>query len=51
VVGDNRDNSYDSRAWGCLPLGNVEGKLVVRWFSFDREKMRPRLRRIGPVEG
>lgn len=49
VMGDNRDNSYDSRAWGCLPLGNVEGELLVRWFSFDLEGLRPRFSRIGPV--
>jgi signal peptidase I len=49
VMGDNRDNSYDSRAWGCLPLENVEGELFVRWFSFDRSRLLPRLKRIGPV--
>lgn len=49
VMGDNRDNSYDSRAWGCLPLCNVEGELIVRWFSFDLKGMRPRFDRIGPV--
>jgi signal peptidase I len=50
VVGDNRDNSRDSREWGFVPLGNVEGKLVMRWFSFDRSTLRPRFDRIGPVE-
>jgi len=49
VMGDNRDNSYDSRAWGCVPLGNVEGELFARWFSFDLKGMRPRFDRIGPV--
>ena len=49
VMGDNRDNSYDSRGWGCLPLENVEGKMFVRWFSFDRSKLRPRLDRIGII--
>lgn len=49
VMGDNRDNSYDSRSWGCLPLCNVEGELIVRWFSFDLKGMRPRFDRIGPV--
>ena len=49
VMGDNRDNSYDSRAWGCVPLRNVEGELIARWFSFDIKRMRPRLDRIGTV--
>jgi len=49
VMGDNRDNSYDSRAWGCVPLVNVEGELFARWFSFDLKRMRPRFNRIGPV--
>lgn len=49
VMGDNRDNSYDSRGWGCVPLGNVEGELIVRWFSFDLKGLRPRFDRIGPV--
>jgi signal peptidase I len=49
VMGDNRDNSYDSRGWGCVPLANVEGELFARWFSFDLKGMRPRFGRIGPV--
>lgn len=49
VMGDNRDNSYDSRAWGCVPFGNVEGEIFARWFSFDLKGMRPRFGRIGPV--
>jgi signal peptidase I len=46
VMGDNRDNSVDSRFWGCVPLENVEGKLFVRWFSWDQELHRPRFERI-----
>lgn len=32
VVGDNRGNSHDSRTWGPLPVGNVEGKAVLIYY-------------------
>ncbi len=36
-LGDNRDNSLDSRYWGSVPLGNLVGRPVLIYSSFDRE--------------
>ncbi len=33
VMGDNRDNSADSRVWGQVPLDNVKGRAIVVWWS------------------
>jgi len=48
MMGDNRDNSHDSRFWGPLPINNVKGKAMFIYFSWDREHA-PflRLRRFG----
>jgi len=36
VLGDNRDNSQDSRFWGFVPINDVKGKAFVIYFSWDQ---------------
>ena len=47
VMGDNRDNSNDSRFWGYVDLADVKGKALVIYWSWDKENTRPRFSRIG----
>ena len=44
MMGDNRNNSIDARAWGFVPFDHVVGKPVFIWMSWDGLK-NPRWRR------
>lgn len=41
VMGDNRDNSEDSRYWGFVPTDAVKGRPLIIYFSYDRNKLAP----------
>jgi signal peptidase I len=49
MMGDNRDNSLDSRAWGFVPADHVAAKVLFTYFSWDAERTLPRLGRIGTI--
>jgi signal peptidase I len=48
VLGDNRDNSRDSRFWGFLPIDQVKGRALLVYWSY--EATREEYHRTGIVE-
>lgn len=46
VMGDNRDNSHDSRFWKFVKLKDVKGKAFILYWSWNKEKFNVRLNRL-----
>ena len=49
VMGDNRENSQDSRYWGFLDANNIRGKALLIYWSWNGENNWVRFKRLGSI--
>jgi signal peptidase I len=50
MMGDNRDNSSDSRVWGQVPERDIVGKAFAVWMHWDSLFSIPSFSRVGSIE-